>query len=47
MYQNAHDPMNRGKYYFAELFVNDKREGLSRYFYPRVRLKEEVLNLEQ
>jgi uncharacterized protein len=36
------DPMNRGKVLSRELYVNDKREGISKYFYSNGVLKEEV-----
>jgi len=36
------DPMNRGKVIAKELYVNDKREGFSFYYYASGQLKEEV-----
>ena len=36
------DPMNRGEVISKELYVNDKREGISKYFYSNGILKEEV-----
>jgi antitoxin component YwqK of YwqJK toxin-antitoxin module len=36
------DPMNRGKIVSRELYINDKREGISQYFYTNGKLKEEV-----
>jgi antitoxin component YwqK of YwqJK toxin-antitoxin module len=39
------DPMDRGKIILRELYVNDKREGLSSYYFSNGQLKEEVLYL--
>jgi antitoxin component YwqK of YwqJK toxin-antitoxin module len=39
---NSQDPLLRGKVISRELFVNDKREGLSLYYYPEGLIKEEV-----
>ena len=38
----SQDPMIRGKMISKELFVNDKREGLSLYFYSNGHIREEV-----
>ncbi|MBN1790863.1 MAG: toxin-antitoxin system YwqK family antitoxin [Bacteroidales bacterium] len=39
---NTQDPLLRGKVISRELFVNDKREGLSLYYYPEGSIREEV-----
>jgi len=36
------DPLSRGKVISRELFVNDKREGVSLFYYPDGKIKEEV-----
>jgi uncharacterized protein len=36
------DPMNRGKIMLKELYVNDKKEGLSVYYHPNGQVKEEA-----
>ena len=40
---HAKDPMNRGKIVSKELYVNDKREGQSIYYFTNGQIKEEVL----
>jgi antitoxin component YwqK of YwqJK toxin-antitoxin module len=41
-FQPSMDPMNRGRIIAKELYVNDKREGISYYYYPNGQLKETV-----
>jgi uncharacterized protein len=36
------DPMNKGKIKSRELYINDKKEGLSIYYHPNGQIKEEV-----
>ena len=40
--QNTKDPMVRGKISTRELFVNDRREGTSLYYYTNGKIREEV-----
>jgi antitoxin component YwqK of YwqJK toxin-antitoxin module len=40
---HGQDPMNRGRIISQELYVNDKREGLSMYYFSNGLIREEVL----
>ena len=40
--ENLNDPMNRGRIILKELFVNDKKEGVSYAYYPNGKIKEEA-----
>ncbi len=40
--ENTSDPMHRGRIISRELYVNDRKEGISHYYFPSGKIKEET-----